>query len=196
MTITAKYPGKCTICGGKINAGEKINWEKDKGASHVKCPEKVESVGPKKMIAKYEGKCKTCYCKIEVGDAIYYEKDRGAKHVDCVAAMEREQQRKIERKKHAPYEATRGSGYALYEPFVVGEVIEAPRHIQQEGIKYLVVVEAEEQYVSEDGYSFGVGAESGYVSVARCRAASDEEAAPLIEKKRQEEERKLARKKA
>ena len=39
MTITAKYNGKCSKCGGRINAGETIEWEKGSGASHVTCPE-------------------------------------------------------------------------------------------------------------------------------------------------------------
>jgi hypothetical protein len=39
MTITARYSGKCSKCGGRINAGETIEWEKGSGASHVTCPE-------------------------------------------------------------------------------------------------------------------------------------------------------------
>jgi len=37
MTITAKYPGTCTKCGGSFQAGASINWEKGRGASHAVC---------------------------------------------------------------------------------------------------------------------------------------------------------------
>ena len=39
MTITAKYNGKCVKCGGTINAGETVEWEKGRGVFHVTCPE-------------------------------------------------------------------------------------------------------------------------------------------------------------
>ena len=39
----SKYAGHCKICGGKIEIGELINWTKDTGASHVKCPTKIQS---------------------------------------------------------------------------------------------------------------------------------------------------------
>lgn len=37
MTITSKYPGKCTICGGRIAIGEQIEWRKGEGSSHAAC---------------------------------------------------------------------------------------------------------------------------------------------------------------
>jgi len=37
MTITAKFDGTCKICGGPTVMGEKINWEKGKGAWHINC---------------------------------------------------------------------------------------------------------------------------------------------------------------
>ena len=40
MTITAKFPGQCRKCGGAIIVGEKIEWEKGKGAQHVECKAK------------------------------------------------------------------------------------------------------------------------------------------------------------
>jgi hypothetical protein len=38
MTITAKYPGTCRECGGRIQQGDRIEWEKGAGAAHVECP--------------------------------------------------------------------------------------------------------------------------------------------------------------
>ena len=43
MTIRARYPGKCAKCGGPIQPGEQINWDKaTKRTEHVTCPERVE----------------------------------------------------------------------------------------------------------------------------------------------------------
>lgn len=43
MTIIAKYSGKCKKCGGPINPGDRINWDRDSRlAEHVKCPEQTE----------------------------------------------------------------------------------------------------------------------------------------------------------
>jgi len=63
MTITAKYPGRCTTCGGHIAAGEQIIWERGAGAKHVKCPEgqqpQQQQTGPKKTGQLWE-ECPQC----------------------------------------------------------------------------------------------------------------------------------------
>lgn len=42
MTITAKYPGRCSKCGGAIQPGQQIDWDKaTKKTMHVTCPAKV-----------------------------------------------------------------------------------------------------------------------------------------------------------
>ena len=43
MTIRARYPGRCAKCGGPIQPGERINWDKStKRTEHVTCPEHAE----------------------------------------------------------------------------------------------------------------------------------------------------------
>lgn len=37
MTITARFAGKCTVCGGSIAAGDEIEWSKGRGSKHVAC---------------------------------------------------------------------------------------------------------------------------------------------------------------
>jgi len=39
MVITAKYAGKCRKCGGHINVGDQIDWERGRGATHITCPD-------------------------------------------------------------------------------------------------------------------------------------------------------------
>ncbi len=59
MTITAKFAGRCTKCGGQIAAGEQIEWERGAGAKHVKCPEKPVNARPKKTGQLWE-ECPQC----------------------------------------------------------------------------------------------------------------------------------------
>jgi hypothetical protein len=46
--------------------------------------------------------------------------------------------------------------------------------------EWLIVLSAKSRYCSEDGMSFGVGDDEGYIYSATCRAATPEEAAPRI----------------
>lgn len=44
MTITAQYPGRCSKCGGRIEPGQQIDWDKSTRATrHVTCPTKQTS---------------------------------------------------------------------------------------------------------------------------------------------------------
>ena len=136
----AKYPGKCNRCGGKINPGDQIEWDKKSGASHVKCAKNAEPIPD---------------------DAI---------------------------------RISGGSGYGCHG-WKAGEIIRNKYHgtdnyhVDDESWRvpeYLFVITAKSTYCREDGMSFGVGDESGYIYSATCRPASDIEAEPLrnAEKKR------------
>ena len=59
MVIRAKFNSRCPRCGGFINAGDEIDWEHGKKATHVKCPEKSVSAGPKKTGQLWEP-CPLC----------------------------------------------------------------------------------------------------------------------------------------
>jgi len=87
--MIAKYNGTCKTCGGKINAGDEINWTKATGASHVTCgnaanPE-TKHVGNdgRGFPSKYAGTCIECGDNIAVGEMINYKKGAGASHVEC-----------------------------------------------------------------------------------------------------------------
>ena len=44
MTIRARYPGKCAKCGGQIQPGEQINWDKaTRRTEHAVCPKRAET---------------------------------------------------------------------------------------------------------------------------------------------------------
>jgi hypothetical protein len=36
-TMAARFPGKCTSCGGRISVGATILWAKGEGARHADC---------------------------------------------------------------------------------------------------------------------------------------------------------------
>lgn len=129
--------------------------------------------------AKYAGICKTCGKPIRVGDEIEWEAGCGASHVYCAKSTPSEP---------IPADAikiSRGQGYGGRE-FQVGQVLRNPQNKEQ----ILYVLKAGKTYYREDGMSFGVGDEEGYVFYATCRPATEEEAAPLL---RREAEAKAAK---
>lgn len=67
-----------------------------------------------------------------------------------------------------------GQGYG-YRELHPGETIRNPK---ADGPQWVTVVDASKQYYREDGMSFGVGDESGYVFSATVRPATPEESAP------------------
>lgn len=45
MTITAKYPGRCSVCGGPVVPGQQVEWNKAaKTVQHLNCDTAVEPV--------------------------------------------------------------------------------------------------------------------------------------------------------
>jgi hypothetical protein len=134
MVITAKFPGRCSKCGGKIEIGSAIDWERGQGASHVKCPT-AKPAAP--AVPAYDGKT------WNVGGG-------------------------------------EGDGYSAYHE---GQIVHAKGYEIKRGYpEWLYVLSASKRYYREDGMSFGVGDESGYVFSAVCREATPEEAAPYIAK--------------
>ncbi len=124
------------------------------------------------MTAKYKSSCYVCGNLIKPGAQIDYDRARGgARHLGCT-----------------PYEPPadalyfrQGSGYGgrSYDP---GEVLRSPAWLveQQGWPAYVTVLHVRKEYIREDGLSFGVGDDSGYIYDTYCRPATDEEAAPLI----------------
>lgn len=193
MVIKAKFPGKCKKCGGKINVGEEINWAKGEGASHVTCPENPEPVkpqGPKKMKSRFDSKCCECGLEIIAGEEIYYQRGKGAWHVDCTAAIEK----KKEEEKNTFWLV---GGELTFSSLHKGQTVRTPKNYVKNMSypEYLTVEETENQYISEDGWSFGCAGESGWICRAKCRKATEEEVQELLEKE-QEQEEKRARIKA
>jgi hypothetical protein len=133
------------------------------------------------ITAKYPGTCRKCGRAIKVGDQIEWQKGKGASHAQCLV--------------NVPDDAIRlsgGSGYGCHG-WQDGQVIRSgKRRIEAGGPEYLYVISASERYVRDDGMSCGVGDEEGYIYAAVCRAATDEEAAPVKARIAAAEQRKAA----
>lgn len=119
------------------------------------------------IIAKYAGTCTKCYGPIKKGESINWERGNGSSHVACP-----------EKSAPTPAESnaikiSQGSGYGGRE-YHAGQVIRHAKH----GI--ITVLTASKRYIRDDGMSFGVGDESGYIYSATCRPATETEAAPLL----------------
>ncbi len=137
------------------------------------------------MTAKYKSSCYVCGNLIKPGAQIDYDRSKGgARHLGC-----------------APYEppadalyfrAGSGSGGRAY---AVGEVLRSPAWlVERDGWPaYVTVLHVRKEYIREDGLSFGVGDDSGYIYDTYCRPATDEEAAPLIATRAEKERTAAAR---
>jgi hypothetical protein len=136
--------------------------------------------------ARYAGRCGRCGGAINAGDEMEWSRGQPTRHLTCPAST-------------ATTEPTAdvihiggGSGYGC-EGWAVGAVIARPRNCQAEA-EYLVVLTTSRRYLREDGMSFGVGDDSGYLYSATCRPATADEAAPLVVARQAAETRLDARK--
>lgn len=82
----------------------------------------------------------------------------------------------------------RGEGYGGRE-YIIGSVIRNPKGSDP---KYVTVVESNKEYVREDGMSFGVGDDSGYIFSALVRPATEEESSHIISVEDKAHNKKIA----
>lgn len=121
--------------------------------------------------AKYQGRCGNCGGRINVGESINWVRGGSTTHTKCPNAKPSEK---------IPNDAIHlsgGSGYGC-NGWTPGQVI-----YSKKADTYLFVISASSRYIDEDGMSFGVGDEEGYIYEAVCRKATEEEAAPEIAKR-------------
>ncbi len=93
MTITARYDGRCSACGGRISAGQAIEWDKaSRTSKHVDCGAAKKPAAPAQPLAsvpggaraprgrnRKPGSCERCGAYLAVGEGIltYCEYDTG-----------------------------------------------------------------------------------------------------------------------
>ena len=129
-----------------------------------------------KMNSRFAGSCSICGRRFPAGTEIDYDsKTRSAAHAAC------KRDEKPIPEGVATFRVGGGSGYGC-DGWSQGQVIRSPkRDVAERGYpEFLFVLRASSRYVREDGLSFGVGDDSGYLYTAVCREATAEEAAPHI----------------
>ena len=126
------------------------------------------------MIAKYPGRCRKCGRPINRGDQIEWESGKGAAHVECPKATA------------AAPTISRGSGFGGH-PYTEGETF-----FDKQLGKLITITKASQRYYREDGMSFGVGDESGYIYYAEYRDATPEEMAKVEADKAAEKAAEMA----
>jgi hypothetical protein len=129
------------------------------------------------IIAKYRGQCSKCGREIKPGQKIEWERGAPSRHTACDGHA----------KSSAPTTGTirvaRGSGYGG-QPYEVGsKFFDDDNRAHSHAV---VVVRASKRYVREDGMSFGVGDEEGYIYCADCRLATDDERRELLDSRHAE----------
>lgn len=181
--ITAQYRGQCSACGERIAPGDKIKYAKGSPTLHATC-ETPEI--PADAIHLDGGSGYGC-SGWAPKTVIRNPNPRVVKSVkrvfECKACGE-ELSGNICLKGSLPEH--RGSLKSEIEVERPGPGANQP--------EYLFVLTSSARYVREDGLSFGVGDESGYIYSATCRPATDEESAPLREAIAKAEARRVAAK--
>ena len=162
MTITAKYPSKCATCGGRIHPGDRIDW--------VKGRREVSHADPRD--------CEKANEFVAVEMERLAQEQRKAQRVETPKAPKAPETTETT---EPTYKLHGGSGYG-YRGWQAGQVLRnSERNITAGQPEYITVIKATKQYYSDDGLSFGVGDDQGYIYSATCRAATTAEAAPVIE---------------
>lgn len=199
MTITARFPGTCRKCGGRINPGDAIDWDKaTRQTSHATCPAKGAARAPsakpaatqttppppaiERLAARYAGTCAGCGEAIKVGAQIeYHRSERAAYHLACADKAA----------EPAPHVVAFSARYEGDLP--------RPGHVfrTRQG-KLLIIVRATARRVSQsevdDQDDFRGGGDPFYELTAYCRDATEAEAAPVVAQEQAQIARATARK--
>lgn len=166
-TMTSKYNSTCIACQNTIKVGEEINYSKEEGGAWHRVCELVPLPDKKELFFLSDGEGYGCV-GWRIGEVVL-----NPQFGKTIVSYKKECK---ECKKEAMH------SYPAICTYCNGDVqtikIETPR---ENDAKFLYVLRAFARYFREDGMSFGVGDEAGYVYDATCRAATDEESLPLRE---------------
>lgn len=185
MTITARYPGRCARCGGTIQAGSEIDWDKSTRATrHVACPAKSAATAPaakpaatapaapppaiERLAARYAGTCAGCGGTITVGASIeYHRAERAAYHVACAGKAQ----------EPAPITTSFTARHR-------DELPTAGYTFRTRQGQLLTIVRATTSRVSQDEVDdqddYRHGGDPFWVLTAHCREATEAESAPVL----------------
>lgn len=151
------------------------------------------------ITAKYNSTCPKCGRYIDAGEKVEWRPGTKATHIECNEADSTKPVAKSNGKsakpktEQGPYKVSRGQGYGG-QPYRVGAVVRnTATQVAKGEPLWLTVLTTSQEYVREDGLSFGVGDESGYIYYASARAATPEEVATVEQELLTAKARKMAR---
>lgn len=84
MTITAKFPGKCEVCGGKIRPGDRIEWKKGAGSRHEACATGAAAQQPTQAAARAPRKPSAPRAPKQIPAGVMLRSDKHAYHMGDV----------------------------------------------------------------------------------------------------------------
>jgi hypothetical protein len=166
--ITAQYNGHCSICGNSIERGDRIKYAKGRPTIHADC---TSPEIPSDAIRLEGGSgygCQGWTPKTVIKNPNPRTRKSVKRFFACAICGPLTG--------NICLKGSRAEGHI--EKLAREEKIETPTAHADEP-EFLFVLTASQRYIREDGLSFGVGDESGYVYSATCRAATDEESKPL-----------------
>ncbi len=123
--------------------------------------------------ARYSGTCSACGRSIQAGDDAEWDKaSRTIRHPSCTPGPPAKE----------TYLLHGGSGFGCHG-WIAGQTlrIDRSKRGREHWPEYVTIVRATSRYIREDGLSFGVGDDSGYLYAAQARAATPEEIARVQE---------------
>lgn len=135
--------------------------------------------------AKFTSNCRKCGQIINPGDLIEWERGTGSWHIKCPT---------IEQHDGPTFQLDGGSGYGCHGWNRGDIVLASESQISRGYPEFLFVISSRSEYIRDEGMSFGVGDEQGYVYSATCRAATNKESAPLRKRLERENHIRAARK--
>lgn len=137
--------------------------------------------------AKWAGTCRKCGQSFPAGTRIDYVRGAGSAHVTCPTPSVATASAAGSDAADAPFVITRDCGRS--KPMIDGEVGQTLRMRSKPGEvgKVVTVVRQHRRWVSEDGLSFGLSDDSGWVLTLCCREATEKERARLEADEAQEQ---------
>lgn len=124
----------------------------------------------KEIVAKFEGHCQKCRGRIAPGTRIIWDGSRNSRHVEC---PEKPTDANLE---EAPVRWSESSQGRPVQDGMVGVTVRAPRRAGEAHAGQLVtVVRQGMRYFKEDGLSFGLDADRGWLVTYYARPATEQE---------------------
>jgi len=200
-------PGlRCVMCNQPLEINDQVQSYGSGCFQHARCPKDYGGKGEppwkraqenkvkketEEFPARYPGRCCKCDGHIEVGQRITGSSGQ-FHHIQCPptakAANNLGGNQQNDKRSYRL-----GSGY-VSQPPSVEQTVRLPKNLRSDGGMIAVITKVDSQYIRDDGLSFGVGDDSGYVWTVHYRLASEDEERKFLAKEEVKKNRSQAEK--